>query len=69
MPKPPAEAFRGALEQYRNSSETRYLDQTLNGGLDMSNAHRDVPPVEDMFRLSVATNGIPYEARESKLAI
>lgn len=61
MPKPPAEAFRGELEQHRNSSETRYLDQALNGGLDMSDAHRDVPPVEDMFHLPVATHGIPYE--------
>ncbi len=47
----------------------RYLDQTLNGGLDMSNAHRDVPPVEDMLHLAVATDGIPYEVRESKLAV
>jgi hypothetical protein len=69
MPKPPAEAFRGALEQHRNSREPRYLDQTLNGGLDMSNAHRDVPPVEDMFHLTIATHGIPYEVRQSKLAI
>ena len=45
------------------------LDQTLNGGLDMSNAHRDVPPVEDMLHLPVATHGIPYEVRESKLSI
>jgi hypothetical protein len=69
MPKPPAEAFRGALEQHRNSREPRYLVQTLNGGLDMSNAHRDVPPVEDMFHLTIATHGIPYEVRQSKLAI
>ncbi|OAN71736.1 hypothetical protein A8B83_11660 [Rhodobacteraceae bacterium EhC02] len=69
MPKPPTEAFRGALEQHWNSSEPRCLDQTLNGGLDMLNAHRDVPPVEDMFHLTVATHGIPYEVRESKLAI
>jgi hypothetical protein len=27
----------------------------------MSDAHRDVPPVEDMFHLPVATHGIPYE--------
>ncbi len=32
MPKPPTEAFRGALEQHWNSSEPRCLDQTLNGG-------------------------------------
>ena len=69
MPKPPAEAFSGALEQHRNSSEPRGLDQTLNGGLDMSNTNRDVPPVEDMLHLAVATHGIPYEVRESKLAI
>jgi len=69
MPKPPAEAFRRALEQHRNSIEPRYLDQTLNGSLDMSNPHRDVPPVEDMLYLAVAIHGIPYEVRESKLAI
>ena len=53
MLKPPAEAIRGALEQHHKSSEPRYLYQTLNGCLDMSNAHRDVPPVEDLFHLHV----------------
>jgi hypothetical protein len=69
MPQPPAETLRGALEQHRNSSESRYLDQTLNGGLDMSNAHRNVPPVEEMLHLAVATHGIPEEVRQSKLTI
>ena len=69
MPKPPTEAFRGALEQNRNSREPRYLDQALSGDLDTSNAHRDVPTVEDMLHLAVANHGIPYEVQESKLAI
>ena len=47
MPKPPAEAFRGALEQHRNSSEPRCLDQTLNGGLDMFDLPRDFSSICD----------------------
>jgi len=61
MPKPPAEAFREALEQHRKSSEPRQLYQTLNGCLNMSNAHRDVPSVEDMFHLPVHTGSAEAE--------
>ena len=69
VPQPPAKAFRRALEQHRNASKSRYLEQTLNGGLDMSNSHRDVPPVKDMLHLAVATLGISDEVWESELAI
>ena len=61
--------FCGGLEQHRNSSESRYLDETLNGCLDMLHTHRNVPPVEDMLHLAVATYGTSNEVRESKLAV
>ena len=69
MPKPPAEAFRRVLEQHLDASKSRDLDQTLNGRLDMLDAHRDVPPVEDMLHLAVTTHGISDEVRDSKRPI
>jgi hypothetical protein len=69
VPKLPAEAFRRALELHRIASKAWCLDQTLNGGLDMLDAHRNVPPVEDMRHLAVATRGISDETWQSKLAI
>jgi len=69
VPKPPAEAFRGALEQHWIAVKPLCLNQTLNDRLDMSNAHRNVPPVKDMLHLAVATHGIPDEIRKGQLAI
>lgn len=69
VPQPLAQAFCGALEQHRIAGKARCLDQTLNGGLDMSDAHRNVPPVENMLHLAVATHDISDEVWESKLAI
>ena len=68
VPKPPAEAFRRALELHRIARKAWCLDQTLNGGLDMLDAHRNVSPVEDLLHLAVATRGILDETWESKLA-
>ena len=67
--QPPAKAFRRALEQHQNASKSRYQEQTLNGGLDMSNSHRDMPPVKDMLQLAVATHSISDEVWERELAI
>jgi hypothetical protein len=59
--KATSEGFSRALEQHRIASKARCLDQTLNGGPDMSDAHRNVPPIEKMLDLAVATRGIPDE--------
>jgi len=70
VPKPPAEAFRGALEEeHRIAYKPLCLDQSLNGRLDMPYTHGYVPPIKDMLHLSVAIDGIADEVRECRLAI
>jgi hypothetical protein len=69
VPQPPAQAFRGALEQHWIADKTLCLDEPLNGCLDMLHTHRNVPPVEDMLHLAVTTYGTSNEVRESKLTI
>lgn len=73
VPQPPAEAFRGALEQsleqYWIAGKFFCLDQSLNGRFDMPDAHGDAPPVENMFYLAIASDGISDEVWESRLAV
>ncbi len=69
QPKPPAKAFRGALEEHWIADKALCLDEPLNGCLDMLHTHRNLPLVENMLHLAAATCGTSNEVRESKLTI
>ena len=69
VPKPPAEAFRRALEQHWIAGKTLCLDEPLNGCLDMLHTHGDVPPVENMLHRGVAVGGISDQIWQSWLAV
>lgn len=59
MPKVPTQRFGRTFEQHWNAGETPALQQALYGVLDMLNAHRYMPPVEDVADLP--TDGISDE--------
>ena len=59
MPKVPSQRFGRTFEQHWNAGEIPALQQALYRVLDMLNAHRDMPPVEDVADLP--TDGIADE--------
>ena len=67
VPQPPAEVCDWSLEQHPLARKSVSPNEPLHGGLDMPDAHGDVPPVENMFY--IAADGISTEVRECRLAV
>ena len=59
MPKVPSQRFGRTFEQHWNARETPDLQEALYRVLDMLNAHRNVPPVQDVGDGTL--NGPPHQ--------
>jgi len=67
MPQVPSQRFGRSFEQHRNARELSGLPETLYRILDMLNAPRNVPPVEDVADLS--TDGGAHEFRQGRFPV
>ena len=67
MPKVPSQRFGRTFEQHLNAGEAFALQQALYSVLDVLNAHRDMPPVEDVADLF--TDGVADEVWKGRFPV